>query len=141
MGEAKLAEIAATLRELLKWTRFAGMLRLKDVLNQTLLTPTEKLVYELSDGERSTRKIAQGVRISHGTVSNYWEKWKKIGIVEPAKREGRYQRICSLEEVGLEVPPLPTQPIAKIEAAQPQPGEKHAESPELEKIIKEGVPE
>ena len=122
MSEDKLAEIAVTLRELLKWTRFAGMLRLKDILNQTLLTPVEKLVYELSDGDRSMREIAQRVGKGHVTIHRYWEKWRKIGIVEPAEREGRYRHICSLEEVGLEVPPLPTKPIVKVESEQGEGG-------------------
>ena len=118
MNEAKLAEIATTLRELLKWTRFGGMLRLKDILNQTLLTPVEKLVYELSDGNRSTREIARHIGKGHVTIFRYWEKWRKMGIIEPAEREGRYRHICSLEEVGLEVPPLPAKPMAKLESKQ-----------------------
>ena len=122
MSKANLAEIAATLRELLKWTRFAGMLRLKDILNQTLLTPVEKVVYELSDGNRSMREIARHIGKSHVTILRYWEKWKKIGIIEPAEREGRYRHICSLEEVGLEVPPLPAKPVTKIEVKQSEGG-------------------
>lgn len=123
MSEAKLTEIAATLRELLKWTRFAGMLKLKEILNQTLLTPVEKLVYELSNGNRSTREIARHVGIkSHVTILNYWEKWRKIGIIEPVEREGRCRHICSLEEIGLEVPPLPTKPMAKTESKQSEGG-------------------
>ena len=67
------------------------------------------LVYELSDGERGTREVAKlaGLK-SNSTVAGYWKKWSKIGIVEPSSQyQGRYQRICSLEEVGLAVPPLP----------------------------------
>ncbi|MEM3429403.1 MAG: hypothetical protein QXL25_07795 [Candidatus Bathyarchaeia archaeon] len=66
------------------------------------------LIYELSDGERSTREIATlaGVK-SNATVSNYWRKWYKLGIVEPSEEhEGRFKKICSLEEVGLTIPPL-----------------------------------
>jgi len=66
------------------------------------------LVYELSDGERTTREIARLANVgSHATVASYWKKWSKLGIVEPSpKRQGRFQRICSLEEVGLTVPPM-----------------------------------
>jgi len=123
MSEATLREIATLLRELLKWSRFAGMQQLKSILTSTLASPQEKLVYELSDGERSTREIASMSGIGHTTVQRYWEKWRKVGIVEPAKREGRFQRICSLEDVGLEMPtppitqsPAPTQANTEVKS-------------------------
>jgi predicted transcriptional regulator len=110
MSDAVLKEISATLRELLKWTKFAGMQQLRNVLSQTLKTETEMLVYELSDGTRGTREVATAVRISHTTVASSWKKWNKVGIVEPSPTyQGRFQRICSLEEVGLEVPTMPQQ--------------------------------
>lgn len=108
MNEDKLSEIAATLKELLKWTRFAGMQQLRTILTQNLTTDAELLIFELSDGERTTREVARLAGIgSHATVANYWKKWGKLGIVEPSqKRQGRFQRICSLEEVGLTVPAM-----------------------------------
>ncbi len=63
------------------------------------------MIYEMSDGEHSTRDIAKLAGVSPQTVSNYWEKWGKLRIVEKSgTREGRSRRICSLEEVGLEIP-------------------------------------
>lgn len=110
LSEATLKEIASTLNELLKWTKFAGMQQLRNILVQQLKADTEMLVYELSDGSRGTRDIAKlaGIR-SNKTIAVYWKKWSKIGIVEPSKKfQGRYQRICSLEEVGLTIPQLPS---------------------------------
>lgn len=67
------------------------------------------LIYELSDGTRGTREVASAAGIgSNATVAAYWKRWSKVGIVEPSPTyRGRYQRICSLEEVGLEVPQIP----------------------------------
>ncbi len=111
MSEPILKEIASTLSELLKWSRFAGMQQLRNILAQNLKTDTEMLAYELSDGSRGTREVAKHAGIgSNSTVAAYWKKWSKIGIVEPSKKfPGRYQRICSLEEVGLTAPELPQQ--------------------------------
>jgi hypothetical protein len=112
-----LRNIESKMDRLLKWTRFAGMQQLRTILTQNLTTDVEMLIYELSDGERTTREIAalSGVG-SNATVANYWRKWSRLGIVEPSeKRQGRFRRICSLEEVGLTAPPLP--PAA--EAGQP----------------------
>lgn len=108
MSEQTLKDIANTLRELLKWSKFAGMQQLRNVLSQTLKTDTEKIIYEFSDGTKGAREVAGAARVgSHATVLACWKKWSKVGIVEPSLSfQGRYQRICSLEEVGLEVPPL-----------------------------------
>jgi len=114
-----LKNIESKLDQLLKWTRFAGMQQLRTILTQNLTTDIEMLIYELSDGERSTREIAgfSGVG-SNATVASYWRKWSKLGIVEPSeKRQGRFRRICSLEEVGLTPPPIPQ---ATAETEQPE---------------------
>lgn len=108
MSEEALKDIASTLHELLKWTKFSGMQQLKTILQATLKTDTEMLVYELSDGTKGTREVARLSGLgSKSTVARYWTKWSVIGVVLPVQKEGRYQRICSLEEVGLTVPPLP----------------------------------
>lgn len=111
MSKDILKDIAVTMKELLKWMRFAGMQQLRTILSQNLKTDVEMLVYELSDGTRSTRDIARLAGLgSHVTVAVYWKKWSKLGIVEPSPQfRGRYQKICSLEEVGLTVPPMPQQ--------------------------------
>ena len=109
MSEETLKEIASTLHELLKWTRFSGMQELKTILQTNLKSDTEMLIYELSDGTRGAREVAKFASVaSKTTVLSYWKRWGKIGIVLSVQgEEGRYQRICSLEEVGLTVPPLP----------------------------------
>jgi hypothetical protein len=106
--EAKsLKNIEAKLDQLLKWTRFAGMQQLRSILVSNLTNDTQMLIYEYSDGKRSTREVAMlaGVK-SNKTITDYWKKWVSLGIVEPSQKyQGRFQRICSLEEVGLTVPP------------------------------------
>lgn len=116
-----LKSIEQKLDQLLKWTKFAGMQQLRTILTQNLTTDTEMLVYELSDGERTTREIARLAGVgSNATIANYWKKWSKVGIVEPSeKRRGRYQRICSLEEVGLTMPPMLQARETSMETEQP----------------------
>jgi len=103
-----LKSIESKLDQLLKWTKFAGIQQLRNILSQTLENDTATLIYELSDGRRGTREIAKlaGVK-SNATVVAYWKKWSRIGIVEPSPAfQGRYQRICSMEEAGLTAPPM-----------------------------------
>ena len=103
-----LKNIESKLDQLLKWTRFAGMQQLRNILTSNLTNDTQMLIYEYSNGKRGTREIAELAGVgSNQTVVNYWKKWISLGIVEPSpKYQGRFQRVCSLEEVGLTVPPI-----------------------------------
>lgn len=114
-----LKSIESKLDQLLKWTKFAGMQQVRAILVQNLINDAEMLVYELSDGERGTREIGRRVGISNSTVVRYWRKWSKTGIVEPSSEyQGRFQRICSLEEVGLAVPPVSQESTSPRSAGQ-----------------------
>ena len=106
LSESLLSDIADTLKEVLKWTRFAGMQQLKGIVSTSLENDVQKLVFELSNGQNSTRDIAKIAGLgSKSSVERYWEKWAKLGIVQPSSKiQGRMQRICSLEELGIETP-------------------------------------
>lgn len=99
------------LDELIFWTRFSALPRFRTLIMENLRTDSAKLVYELSDGERSTREIARiissgGRRISHASVANMWQRWSILNLVIPAQRVGRYRRVLSLESLGIEIPPI-----------------------------------
>ena len=117
-----LKSIERKMDELVKWTKFAGIQQLRTILIQNLQTDTEMLIYELSDGERTTREIARLANVgSNATITNYWRRWNKLGIVEPSQtRKGRFQNICSLEEVGLAVPPTSQPNSSTAEQEQPE---------------------
>jgi len=127
-----LKSIEHRLVQLLKWTKFAGMQQLRTILAQNLQNDKEMLIYELSDGERTTREIAKLAKVgSHATVTSYWKRWSNLGIVEPSqKRKGRFQRICSLEEVGLTVPPMtqPSTPSTEREQSEEEVPDEQKES-------------
>lgn len=112
MGESNYRkELINLLSEILKWTRFIGKQQLKALLLDNLTEDVEKVVYELTDG-KSLREIERickenGYSVSHATIGNYWEKWAPVGIVEPSKKyKGRYERIVSLKEVGIDFPTI-----------------------------------
>lgn len=77
--ETRVVEL---LKELLKWTRFRGMLKAKDVLESTLRTERDRLIYHRSDG-KSTREIGRLCGVGKDTVSRLWKSWNTIGMVEP----------------------------------------------------------
>ena len=97
-------EIKGILKEILKWTKFEGMQKVKQLLETTLDSDDKKLIYELSDG-RSSPRIAETVGVAGPTVRDYWKDWAVLGIVEiHPDYKRRYRRIFSLKEVGIEVP-------------------------------------
>lgn len=105
MSDEKFGRMIQLLEEILKWTRLEGVQRAKTALTELLKTNAEKLVYEYSDG-RTSRDIAKIVGVSHATVTNYWKKWARYGIVKEVGARGgtRYQRIFSLSDFGIGVP-------------------------------------
>lgn len=111
-------DIKNILKEILKWTKFEGMQKVKQVLESTLDNDDKKLIYELSDG-RSSSAIARIAGVSGQTVLNYWKKWVVLGIVEiHPEHTRRYQRIFSLKEVGIEVPQVEESAETKEETVE-----------------------
>jgi len=106
------------LDEILKWTRFDGMQRVKAVLLETLKKDSEKIAYYYSDG-RGSLELSKIAGVSDFAVRSYWKKWATMGLVQPSIRfKGRYERLFSLEDLGIEVPPaklLPTDKEPKAE--------------------------
>lgn len=106
IGENDLEEMKDLLQEILRWIRFMGWQDVKQVLEETLKTESERLIYQQSDG-KSTIEIAKIAKVSHVTVYTYWQKWAAKGIVKPYEGyKGRYERAFSLEDFGIEVPKL-----------------------------------
>jgi len=108
---SETASLSEKLDELIFWTKFSALPTFIALLKDALRDDVDKLVYELSDGERSTREIAHlisrgGRAITHTTVANMWQKWFLMNLVMPARRRGRYKRVVSLESIGIEVPEI-----------------------------------
>ena len=99
------------LDELIFWIKLSAMPSIRKAVVDNLRTDIDKLVYQLSDGNRSTREIANIIRrggrsITHVTVMNMWRKWAILNLVMPTQRRGRYMRVISLESLGIEIPQL-----------------------------------
>jgi hypothetical protein len=94
------------LREILKYTKFAGMAQVKGVLETVLNTPKKRLGYQLSDGTRGTREVTQQSGLAD--VSDSWKEWKRKGIGETisVQRGERFKRAFDLLDFGIEVPPV-----------------------------------
>lgn len=102
--------IIELLEESLKWQRFEGAQLAKKILRDLLSKDVDKLVYQHSDGKGS-KEVAALAGVSDFTVRNYWKKWNTEGLVVPSQKfKGRYERVFSLEDFGIEIPALRGQP-------------------------------
>jgi hypothetical protein len=97
-------DIIDQLKEITKWLRFLSLQTLTPLINENITSQEQKKVFELSDGERSTRDISkllkeEGFEVSHQTVANYWKKWAELGLVVPSEKyKGRYEKMIDLSE-------------------------------------------
>lgn len=95
--------IVSLLCELVNMYKLVNKPVIAQRLEEELADPKQRLIYELSNGERGAREIAEKVeKVSHTTVTNYWKQWAKKGLMIPAQRVGRYMHAVDLKEYGLD---------------------------------------
>lgn len=72
---------------------------LANELNRTQLFE----IYQLTDGNNSTRDIAAKLtqKCTHATIANIWKRWALKGIVVPSETKGRFKAAFNLEEYGI----------------------------------------
>ena len=105
-----LRKILDELGEIKYWVKVSGLPSIRRAAYENLRDDESKLVYELSDGQRSTREITEELKksgkvITHTTVANMWKRWAAVSLVEPSERyQGRFRKVASLESFGIEAP-------------------------------------
>lgn len=103
-NEEKIVEL---LEELIFWLKESTFPEIKGRLEKTLNSPKEKIAYNLSDGEKTTREIGKIVETANKTISTWWKSWIAEGIAEPIPARGggnRAKKKFELEKFGIEVP-------------------------------------
>ncbi|MCL4519308.1 MAG: hypothetical protein M1587_08940 [Thaumarchaeota archaeon] len=131
--ENRLESIDASLKEILKWTRFANISRLKEMLEAELDSDEKKIAYESSDGQNGLKEVAMVSGAPLPTVATWWQKWFRLGFVsEVESRKGRMQRIASLDDVGIRFPKATRTVSATSQSSgdvqtQSQPDNSHSE--------------
>ena len=98
-----LTQIEEIMKEQLKWIKLAGLDNLRKIFENELRTKEDKLVYELSDGENSSRYLEELTSVSKSKVSILWRRWYKMGIMEKSKKyeRKRMKKLFSLDDVGM----------------------------------------
>lgn len=94
------------LREILKWTKFAGMNQVKTILETQLKSDEDKLLYQESDGTRGLVEIGKLIDLGKDAVNRRWEAWILLGLGESISVKGgsRFKRSFDLRGFGIKVP-------------------------------------
>ncbi len=94
------------LRQILRWIKFQSIDRARQVIEEEVAQDAKRvLVFELTDGERGRPEVSRLSGVASSTVQLWWDRWYKLGILEPSpKRKGMVRKLCGIEEVGLEIP-------------------------------------
>lgn len=95
-------EVAAILRELLKWNIVTSYGHVQETLGKVLAKPGDRLVYHLSDGTRSGLIISQESGVNNGIISNLQSKWTKMGLMKKGAKG--YEKQFELTDFDIEVP-------------------------------------
>jgi len=106
---APLREVAESLRQLVTWVRVIGYPTIKQTLETVLDSDEKRLVYHLTDGQRSVREIEKLTRVNVRQISEWGQEWERIGVAEPSRVSsvrGRRQRAFDLADFGLEIPEI-----------------------------------
>lgn len=91
-------EILEVLRQIERWLKVTSIPKVKAILESTLQTSEERKVYHYSDG-RNQSEISKLAKVSQPTVSIYWNKWAKLGIVQQSNTyKGRWEKSFLLED-------------------------------------------
>jgi len=100
------SQMNESLSQILRWVKFQSLDRARQIIEKEIAQdPKQILVYELADGERGRPEVSRVSGVPSSTIQVWWDRWFKLGIMEASpKRKGMLRRLCSIEEVGLDIP-------------------------------------
>ena len=105
-NENNLYSSNEVLQEMLKWIKFFGKEKLRNIILENLKEDYILKLYHLSDGKSTARELADILPISHTTVTKHWNDWHKLGIVEKIEVMGggsRGKKLFELSEIGIDI--------------------------------------
>jgi len=132
------------LRDIRQWVKIIGIQEAKYVMDEALSAEDSeaqeelRIIYHLTDGEHSTRDIAEYVSVGRQAVSNRQSSWSKMGLLEKEHSRAPHEHVISLEEAGLEAPEIPDPEEESDEAAEsPESAEEDTEEEVEEDFVDE----
>lgn len=101
--DKKFEEFLELMKENNQLLRFLALSEFRPSVPEYFDEEWEMTLYEMLDGEKTTREIAKNLSKSRLTVLKRLNRWRDQGIVRQVK-QGKYDKLASLETLGYEVP-------------------------------------
>lgn len=98
------------MEEMLKWLEFMGRREAIGVVRDAVSfddderTQAAKIVYQLSNGERTLSEIDEHVPFGTSWISDRQREWATEGILRKDGPKSQYEHILSLDELGIDYP-------------------------------------
>lgn len=109
-------ELIEVLQDIRRWVKVIGLKTARESVHDAVSHADEekeednKIIFHLTDGERSTKDIEKYVSVTYKTVSDRQQEWAKAGLMEKPAPNQPYRKLISLEEAGIEIPAIPDEP-------------------------------
>lgn len=100
-GDDRLVEL---MEELVAWTKFAHQEMLIAVWRKVLADEKHLVAYELTDGTRTQRDVADASGLSQPTISALWQKWRRTGLARELPG-GKVRHLARPSDFGVVVTP------------------------------------
>ena len=101
-AETILEALLSTAQEQLRWYRAAVLPQIRATIGDVLSSAQLRKAYELCDGERTMRQIAEGSGAGVATISRWTKRWRDLGIAFE-RPDGRIEHLVSLDSLGIEL--------------------------------------
>lgn len=100
---ALLYDLVAAARETNTYLRVLALPQLRSSAGSVLGTATARRAFAATDGQQTTREVADLAGSSKSTVARWWQDWRDAGLAIEAG-DGRVRALFTLEELELRRP-------------------------------------
>ncbi len=100
-GDDRMVELV---EELVAWTKFANQEALITVWRKVLSDEKHLVAYELTDGTRTQREVAEGSGLSQPTISSLWQGWRRTGLARELSG-GKVRHLARPSDFGMVAAP------------------------------------
>lgn len=105
-------EVVEVLEDIRRWVKLIGLEDARANLREAIAADDDqkekdnRIIFHLTNGERSTKDIEKFVNVTYKTVSDRQQEWAKAGLMEKPARNQPYRKLITLEEAGLGKPDI-----------------------------------
>jgi hypothetical protein len=105
-GDDRMVEL---MEELVAWTKFAHQEALITVWRKVIVDEKHLVAYELTDGTRTQRDVAEASGLSQPTISALWQKWRRTGLARELPG-GKVRHLARPSDFGIVATPKKARP-------------------------------